>query len=212
MAHSHFRTCAALHCFTCTPPPAADASRENKAKLGAWAALLRLLSLYAMGSPDVVDAELASDLVVITASAFEGAEARAEGRLSLCPRRINSLRHGAHRATKHRAFRQVSFPVYVHHACSSKLTLCLCRCVAANEGDGEEETTAWPDALVDVLLALLSKRTAPLPSAPLREAVEAAFRAMAESVTATGAPWLDLTHRYGMPRCMCQSPCHLRGL
>ena len=33
-----------------------------------------------MGSPDVVDAELASDLVVITASAFEGAEAQAEGK------------------------------------------------------------------------------------------------------------------------------------
>ena len=57
----------------------ADASREDRAKLGAWAALLRLLALYAMGSPDVVDAELASDLVVITASAFEGAEAQAHG-------------------------------------------------------------------------------------------------------------------------------------
>jgi hypothetical protein len=32
-----------------------------------------------MGTLDVVDAELASDLVVITASAFEGAEAQAEG-------------------------------------------------------------------------------------------------------------------------------------
>jgi len=43
---------------------------------------------------------------------------------------------------------------------------------------------------VDVLLALLSKRTVPLPSAPLREAVEGAFRAMADSVTATGEPQL----------------------
>ena len=57
---------------------------------------------------------------------------------------------------------------------------------AAGEGGEEEEATAWPDALVDALLALLSKRTAPLPSAPLRDAVEAAFRAMADSVTATG--------------------------
>ncbi len=55
-------------------------------------------------------------------------------------------------------------------------------------GDDGDEPTAWPDALVDVLLALLSKRTAPLPSAPLREAVEGAFRAMADSVTATGEP------------------------
>jgi hypothetical protein len=47
---------------------------------------------------------------------------------------------------------------------------------------------------VDVLLALLSKRTAPLPSAPLREAVEAAFRAMAESVTVTGASQFQPTH------------------
>ena len=55
-------------------------------------------------------------------------------------------------------------------------------------GEDDEETTAWPDAAVDVLLALLSKRTAPLPSAPLREAVEGAFRAMADCVTATGEP------------------------
>ena len=60
-------------------PRATDDTRGDKAKLAAWASLLRLLALYALGSPDVVDAELASDLVVITASAFEGAEAQAQG-------------------------------------------------------------------------------------------------------------------------------------
>ena len=55
-------------------------------------------------------------------------------------------------------------------------------------GDEGEEGTAWPNAMVDALLSLLSKVTAPLPSAPLRDAVEVAFRHMAASVTATGVP------------------------
>lgn len=69
----------------------------------------------------------------------------------------------------------------------------------ADDGDDEEkdEATAWPDALVDALLSLLSKTTAPLPSTPLRDAVEAVFRNMCDSVTATGelgslAPLQDL--------------------
>ena len=66
-------------CLICSCLRPAEEARADKVKLAAWASLLRLLALYAMGSADVVDAELASDLVVITASAFEGAEARAEG-------------------------------------------------------------------------------------------------------------------------------------
>ena len=56
---------------------------------------------------------------------------------------------------------------------------------------------------MDVLLALLSKRTVPLPSAPLREAVEGAFRAMADSVTATGAP--PRSEAWG--RCQSSASC-----
>ena len=72
-----------------------------------------------------------------------------------------------------------------------RLLTSVCMCLAGGAGNGAagedaDDPTAWPDALVDVLLALLSKRTVPLPSALLREAVEGAFRAMADSVTATG--------------------------
>ena len=54
------------------------------------------------------------------------------------------------------------------------------------EDEEKEDATAWPDALVDALLSLLSKTTAPLPSTPLRDAVETVFRSMCASVTATG--------------------------
>lgn len=60
-------------------------------------------------------------------------------------------------------------------------------CGAAEAGEEEQEATPWPDALVDALLSLLSKTTVPLPSTPLRDAVEAVFRNMCACVTATGA-------------------------
>ena len=45
------------------------------------------------------------------------------------------------------------------------------------------------DALVDVLLGLLSQQLSPpLPLLPLREACEAVFRAFAELLTPTGGP------------------------
>ena len=44
------------------------------------------------------------------------------------------------------------------------------------------------DRLVDILLSLLAYSSAQLPSAPLREAVEAAFRAFAAHLTPTGQP------------------------
>jgi hypothetical protein len=58
---------------------------------------------------------------------------------------------------------------------------------------------------VDVSLSLLALPTAPLPSAPLRDAVEAVFRAFCDVVTATGAD-ADV----GMPvRCRCARPAHI---
>ena len=44
------------------------------------------------------------------------------------------------------------------------------------------------DRLVDILLSLLAYSSAQLPSAPLREAVEAVFRAFAAHLTPTGQP------------------------
>lgn len=43
------------------------------------------------------------------------------------------------------------------------------------------------DRLVDVVLSLLAYSSAELPSAPLREAIEALFRAFASQLTQTGA-------------------------
>lgn len=51
---------------------------------------------------------------------------------------------------------------------------------------GEEGGTRWPDALVDVLLAQLARPAQALPSAALRDAVEAVFRAVCHDITPTG--------------------------
>ena len=54
--------------------------------------------------------------------------------------------------------------------------------------DPEEGAGApWADRLLDVLLSLLARPAAPLPSAPLRDAVEAVFRAFSDAITPTGA-------------------------
>lgn len=44
----------------------------------------------------------------------------------------------------------------------------------------------WADVLVDVMLALLARPAAPLPAAPLREAVEASFRSTCAELSAAG--------------------------
>ena len=55
----------------------------------------------------------------------------------------------------------------------------------------------WMDALVDVLLGLLSQQLSPpLPLLPLREACEAVFRAFAELLTPTGEPCRSPTQAY----------------
>ncbi|KAK9814621.1 hypothetical protein WJX72_008822 [[Myrmecia] bisecta] len=55
-------------------------------------------------------------------------------------------------------------------------------------GDGNEamEQRQWMDVLLDILLSLLARPAAPLPSAPLREAVEGVFKAFCEHLTPTG--------------------------
>lgn len=73
-----------------------------------------------------------------------------------------------------------------------------------DESDEDEDAPAWQDVLLDLLLALLSSSSDAaaakaggvlVPTAPLREACEAVFRAFAEDITAQGeSTWLVLTH------------------
>jgi hypothetical protein len=53
-------------------------------------------------------------------------------------------------------------------------------------GGGEPDQAPWADRLMDALLGLLARPAAALPTAPLRDAVEAVFRAFAPHLTATG--------------------------
>lgn len=60
-------------------------------------------------------------------------------------------------------------------------------------GSGEDEKSeedaskpSWSELLVDVLLSLLSRPAAPLPSAPLRGACEALWRSACDGLTAEG--------------------------
>ena len=50
----------------------------------------------------------------------------------------------------------------------------------------DEDAPRWPDTLVGVLLSLLAKDCAPLPSAPLRDAADAMFRVSCHDLTETG--------------------------
>ena len=73
-----------------------------------------------------------------------------------------------------------------------------------SSGDEQDREAAappphWHDTLMDVLLSLLARNAAPLPSAPLRDAVERVFRAFAEGMTATGT----LKARNGVAHIWC---------
>lgn len=50
----------------------------------------------------------------------------------------------------------------------------------------DSEEGEWQDRLVDVLLSLSAYSSAQLPSVPLRDSVEATFKAFAEDLTQTG--------------------------
>ena len=54
-----------------------------------------------------------------------------------------------------------------------------------SEGASQREAS-YMDRLVDIILSLLAYSSAELPSAPLREAIEALFRAFAYNLTQTG--------------------------
>lgn len=56
-----------------------------------------------------------------------------------------------------------------------------------DDDEEEEAELPWQDALLDVELALLSRPAEALPSAPLRDAVEALFRVTCHVLTGTGA-------------------------
>jgi DNA polymerase phi len=50
----------------------------------------------------------------------------------------------------------------------------------------QDEGVHWADALVDVILAVMSRNESPLPSAPVRDAAQRTFRVFASEVTSTG--------------------------
>lgn len=57
-------------------------------------------------------------------------------------------------------------------------------------GDGEESDGPWQDALLDILLAQLSRPGGTLPTAPLRDAVDVVFAAVCQDLTPTGQSFL----------------------
>ncbi len=63
---------------------------------------------------------------------------------------------------------------------------CDCRCPTCVHPQSGPGSSQWCEVLLDVLLALLSRPAAPLPSAPLRSACEAVWRAACEGLTAVG--------------------------
>ena len=67
-----------------------------------------------------------------------------------------------------------------------KICEVLCGAVGKKRKSAGADPTAWQDRLVDVLLSLSAYSSAQLPSLPLREAVEATFRAFASDITQTG--------------------------
>ena len=73
------------------------------------------------------------------------------------------------------------------HAHVRGLTLGGTGKAGTREAKEEPDQAPWMDRLMDVLLSLLARPAAALPSAPLRDAVEAVFRAFAPHLTPGGA-------------------------
>ena len=82
-----------------------------------------------------------------------------------------------------------------------------------DDEEGEEGAEPpWQDALLDVQLALLSRPAGALPSAPLRDAVEALFRATCHLLTSTGPPLPHrLVHLTHCPVCVLLFPFYSDG-
>jgi DNA polymerase phi len=68
---------------------------------------------------------------------------------------------------------------------------------SASSDEDDDGAPHWMDSLVDVLLALLARNHAPLPSAPLRDAAERAFRAFCDALTPAGMADLLLVVEQG---------------
>ena len=73
----------------------------------------------------------------------------------------------------------------------------------------KEEQPHWHDMLMDVLLSMLAHNAAPLPAAPLREAVNHVFRAFADDLTATGKALMGCCEARGHS---CSDPSRSRLL
>lgn len=133
-------------------------SDGNKKLLDSLKYLVCLLELYTIAQPTSADADLASDLHRIYTEKFvvHDAENSEDGKKS------TKSMVPAKKTTR-----------------NSKKT-------AGDDDDEEDDSIFWSDALVDVVLTLLSRNESPLPSAPLRDAAERVFKSFAGEITSTG--------------------------
>lgn len=78
-----------------------------------------------------------------------------------------------------------SIKLGVHIVSGNSYFLCAEKKTEKRSSASEDEA-GYMDRFVDVVLSLLAYSSAELPSAPLREAIEALFRAFASRLTKTG--------------------------
>lgn len=139
---------------------AGSAVAREQQRLRALAHLLRLLLLHSLADPASADASLAADLAAVYSVAMEGETA---------PQQAQQAATGGSGGSEESEDDE------------------MVETGGAPEGDeGAPGPPHWHDTLMDVLLSLLARNAAPLPSAPLRDAVEHVFRAFADDLTATG--------------------------
>ncbi len=139
---------------------AGSAVAREQQRLRALAHLLRLLLLHSLADPASADASLAADLAAVYSIAMEGETA---------PQQAQQAATGGSGGSEESEDDE------------------MVETGGAPEGDeGAPGPPHWHDTLMDVLLSLLARNAAPLPSAPLRDAVEHVFRAFADDLTATG--------------------------
>lgn len=143
---------------------AGGAAPREQQRLRALAHLLRLLLLHSLADPGSADASLAADLAAVYSVAIEG---------EAVPQQAQRGAAGSGGGSEDDEDEEAGG--------SSDEEM------AGAGGDGEAPSPPhWHDTLMDVLLSLLARSAAPLPSAPLRDAVEHVFRAFADDLTATG--------------------------
>jgi hypothetical protein len=157
---------------------AGGSSAGEQQRVRALAHLLRLVLLHSLADPAAADPSLAADLDAVYAVAVEGQPA---------PQRAAQR------------------PAAQQGGSGSDDDM-----EEGEEGEEEEEEQPphWHDTLMDVLLSLLARNAAPLPSAPLRDAVDHVFRAFGEDLTPTGGQ-ADLA-AHGL--CYARLACNLKQL